>query len=118
MNHDHPPQKSPGLPMVSQPGPAGAVDPVCGMTVDPAHSPSHVHDGVAYHFCCPHCLAKFKENPDKYLSGERGASAPRERKQLPRGADAPRSPGAIYTCPMHPEIEQDHPGSCPKCGMG
>jgi Cu+-exporting ATPase len=82
-----------------------AVDPVCGMTVDPAHAAgSHVWQYKTYYFCSPHCIEKFKADPQRYLSK---TSAP--------GAPAP--PGTLYTCPMHPEIEQDHPGNCPKCGM-
>src|SRR5690606_21883138 len=82
-----------------------ATDPVCGMTVDPAKTPHHhVHGGVEYHFCNPRCREKFIADPDKYL-------APR--------ADEPEPaiPGVIYTCPMHPQIRQEGPGTCPICGM-
>ncbi len=86
---------------------ARAIDPVCHMKVDPATAPaSLVHDGKTFYFCCPSCLQKFQANPGKYLAGE---SAP---------APTVAPPGAVYTCPMHPEIQQDHPGACPKCGMG
>src|SRR5262249_34696443 len=99
------PHGSMGLPMVSE-KPGGATDPVGGMTVDPAMAAaSTVHEGKHYYFCCGHCLAKFQADPGKYL-----AKPPAERETQ---AEAPA--GAIYTCPMHPEIEQDHPGSCPKC---
>ena len=83
---------------------AGAVDPVCGMTVDPAKTPHHAsHGGVEYHFCNPRCREKFIADPGKYLS-------PRE--------EAPPAPaGTIHTCPMHPEIRQEGPGTCPICGM-
>ena len=80
-------------------------DPVCGMTVDPAKAAHHVvHGGTDYHFCSAGCLAKFTAEPTKYL------------------ADAPRTeviaaPGAMWTCPMHPEIRRDGPGTCPICGM-
>jgi Cu+-exporting ATPase len=80
------------------------------MTVNPATAPSHIHAGTTYYFCCPHCLAKFQANPTRYLN-----PASRERER-PEAAHDPGAP-VIYTCPMHPEIEQDHPGSCPKCGM-
>jgi Cu+-exporting ATPase len=108
MNHGDKPAGRPtfslGLPMVSS-APAQALDPVCGMPVDPATAPASTeYQGSTYYFCCPHCLEKFRANPQRYLSGTPVPAAP-----------AP--PGAIYTCPMHPEIEQDHPGSCPKCGM-
>ncbi len=82
-----------------------AIDPVCGMTVDPAKAAHHAtHEGTHYHFCGAGCLAKFTADPAKYLS-----DAPR--------AEAVALPGAIYTCPMHPEIRQDGPGACPICGM-
>lgn len=85
--------------------PATATDPVCGMTVDPATSRHRFqHDGVTFHFCCAGCRGKFAADPDKYLS-------PKQQ------AEAPPPPGAIYTCPMHPEIRQVGPGSCPICGM-
>ncbi|HEY0934577.1 MAG TPA: heavy metal translocating P-type ATPase [Trebonia sp.] len=96
--------------------PAGAAsgtrvtDPVCGMQVNPATSKHrHEHDGVTYHFCCGGCRAKFAANPQAYLT-----------PKLARPALAkpePANPGAIYTCPMHPQIRQVGPGSCPICGM-
>jgi Cu+-exporting ATPase len=81
----------------------GAIDPVCGMTVDP-HAAKHTasHDGHPYYFCSAGCKAKFVADPAKYL----GSRAPE-----------PVIEGAIYTCPMHPEIRQVGPGSCPICGM-
>jgi Cu+-exporting ATPase len=85
---------------------AQAIDPVCGMKVDPASAAgTHVHGGTTYHFCSKHCLSSFKADPAKYLEKTAPAAAP----------VAPA--GAQYTCPMHPEIVQDGPGSCPKCGM-
>jgi Cu+-exporting ATPase len=87
---------------------AGVIDPVCGMTVDPAKSAgSHVHEGTAYYFCSKHCLAKFQAAPQQYLA-----------KKTADGV-LPASSGSAgkYTCPMHPEIVQDGPGTCPKCGM-
>jgi P-type Cu+ transporter len=79
-------------------------DPVCGMSVDPANS-KHRFDfgGEAYHFCSAGCRTKFAANPKQYLD-----------KTTPK-ADAPA--GTIYTCPMHPQIRQVGPGSCPICGM-
>ena len=80
-------------------------DPVCGMTVDPATTPHHAeHGGQTYHFCSAGCRTKFVANPDTYL-GARPRPAPEAM------------PGAIYTCPMHPEIRQVGPGTCPICGM-
>ena len=84
---------------------ATALDPVCGMKVDPhktAHR--HSHRGRAYFFCAGGCRSKFAADPEKYLTPGNPASEP-----------AP--PGVIYTCPMHPEIRQIGPGSCPICGM-
>jgi Cu+-exporting ATPase len=82
-----------------------AIDPVCGMTVDP-HTAQHRHQhgGRAYYFCSAGCRTKFAADPDKYLGKEQRAAEP-----VPEGA--------IYTCPMHPEIRQTGPGSCPICGM-
>jgi Cu+-exporting ATPase len=90
-------------------------DPVCGMQVDPATSKgSFEHKGTTYHFCGLRCLEKFKNDPDGILA--RGVP-----KREPAKSSAPTPPvasgGPLYTCPMHPEIRQDHPGSCPKCGM-
>lgn len=88
------------------PAPQSAIDHVCGMTVDPARAPaSFVHEGTTYYFCCPSCSQKFQSAPAKYLAGPSPAPS------------AHPAPGALYTCPMHPEIQQDHPGACPKCGM-
>ena len=85
-------------------GGAKAVDPVCGMTVDPATAAHRaVHDGQHYFFCSAGCRTKFIADPDRYLG---------ETRQ-----PAPVIPGAIYTCPMHPEVRQEGPGSCPICGM-
>jgi len=85
-------------------------DPVCGMTVT-AQSAHHVeHDGRPYYFCSATCQAKFSAEPQKYVAGAAGASPT-------AAAAAAVEAGAIYTCPMHPEIRQDHPGDCPKCGM-
>jgi P-type Cu+ transporter len=83
----------------------GVVDPVCGMTVDPATSKHRFdHKGTTYHFCSAACRSKFSADPVKYL----------EKRSAPP-ADVPD--GTIYTCPMHPQIRQVGPGSCPICGM-
>ncbi len=80
------------------------IDPVCGMHVDPETTAHHAsHAGTEYHFCSGRCREKFEASPQQYLS-------PRE--------SAPSAPaGTIYTCPMHPEIRQEGPGTCPICGM-
>ncbi|MEF3168958.1 MAG: heavy metal translocating P-type ATPase [Deltaproteobacteria bacterium] len=87
-------------------------DPVCGMSVGKDSPHRYDYKGKIYLFCCPHCLAKFKENPEQYI----GVSEQPAKAAL-REAGEKALPGAIYTCPMHPEIRQKGPGSCPKCGM-
>ncbi len=76
-------------------------DPVCGMNVDPETSNlKFEYQGETYCFCSEHCLDKFREDPERYLVG---------RKEISRAT--------AYTCPMHPEIQEVKPVSCPKCGM-
>mgnify|MGYP005843900409 CR=1 FL=1 len=85
-------------------------DPVCGMSTKDADSfIRHDHQGEDYYFCSDHCLQKFKKNPAEFLS-KKSDSAPdtMENKQVV---------DPQYTCPMHPEIIEGRPGSCPKCGM-
>jgi P-type Cu+ transporter len=85
-------------------GTASVRDPVCGMTVDPATSRYRFdYSGNTFHFCSAGCRAKFAAEPQKYLAtGQTKAAVPE---------------GAIYTCPMHPQIRQVGPGHCPICGM-
>jgi Cu+-exporting ATPase len=84
---------------------AGERDPVCGMTVTP-DSPHHVeHSGHVYRFCSAGCRTKFIADPARYLN------------PIAAAVPVPAPAGAQYTCPMHPEIVQDHPGTCPICGM-
>ena len=84
---------------------ATVTDPVCGMTVDPAKTAHHAeHTGQSYHFCSAGCRAKFVAKPDAYLGN----------KPKP---EPTATPGAIWTCPMHPQIRQEGPGTCPICGM-
>ncbi|AFU44854.1 heavy metal translocating P-type ATPase [Acidovorax sp. KKS102] len=68
------------------------------------------HEGRHYYFCSAKCQTKFVEDPDKY------AVTPPGTDKVAREPEATQ-PGTIYTCPMHPEVQQDHPGNCPKCGM-
>ena len=83
-----------------------ATDPVCGMTVRlDAGKPSHEWGGEEFHFCSGKCHDRFVADPYFYVSGNS-----RKKKQV-------AAEGTTYTCPMHPEIVQDEPGSCPKCGM-
>jgi Cu+-exporting ATPase len=81
-----------------------ASDPVCGMRIDRATA-AHIasHDGERFYFCCSGCQARFEADPGAYLGA--------------RPAPKPMPEGTEYTCPMHPEVVQDHPGDCPKCGM-
>ena len=83
-----------------------ATDPVCGMTVSADSRYRHVHDGQTYLFCSAKCLAKFQASPASYV-GAPPTPAP----------VAAAHEGVTYTCPMHPEVVSDKPGSCPKCGM-
>jgi Cu+-exporting ATPase len=120
-----------------------AKDPVCGMTVDPTTTPHHAeHAGMTFHFCSAGCRTKFVASPEKYLGHLHGNDAgilqdthsashehhpghsrvgPEVDADKPVGsASSPADPAdenAIYTCPMHPEIRQVGPGSCPICGM-
>ena len=90
---------------------APALDPVCGMTVDPDRAAgSYEYRGQTYYFCSTHCLHRFRENPESFLS--KTAPQPIGITRQPKPA-----PGQKYTCPMHPEIIRDAPGSCPICGM-
>src|SRR5687768_7252008 len=85
-------------------------DVVCGMTIDPAKAAgSSVHEGETYYFCGKGCKTKFDTDPARYLN-----------PPAPTAATVPTSPTSAkveYTCPMHPEIVQIGPGSCPICGM-
>ncbi|RWF58966.1 MAG: heavy metal translocating P-type ATPase [Mesorhizobium sp.] len=81
-----------------------ATDPVCGMTVERATAKHFArHEGKGFYFCSAGCKGKFEADPQKYLSGQ--------------PAPEPMPKGTQYTCPMHPEIIRDKPGSCPICGM-
>lgn len=81
-----------------------ATDPICGMQVDPHTAKYRATQGErTYYFCSIHCHDKFVADPDTYLAGKNPAEEP--------------ASGAIYTCPMHPQIQQVGPGSCPICGM-
>ena len=118
-------------------------DPVCHMQFDAARARAQAeHEGKTYYFCCEGCAQKFQAEPDRYLApkaatgnglvqlGAARGKAPAEMAASPSGATrqvaaAPAGPGsagpavsgAIYTCPMDPEVRQPGPGACPKCGM-
>jgi P-type Cu+ transporter len=84
-----------------------ALDPVCGMTVDRAKAAGKFdYEGTSYYFCSKHCLHSFEADPLRFLKKDSSVKPAK-----------PESHGGQYTCPMHPEIVQMGPGSCPKCGM-
>jgi P-type Cu+ transporter len=125
--------------MNTQNTPAGAMekDPVCGMTVDPSRAKAtYVHAGKTYYFCCAGCKEKFSANPATYLTPKtlggiapmsahpvQIAPAPVHAASPPVGKNSAIPAGAKknnaneYTCPMDPEVRQQGPGDCPKCGM-
>jgi Cu+-exporting ATPase len=85
-------------------------DPVCGMTVTENSEHHHHHKDKNYYFCSSGCFDKFKGNPEKYLNPK-----PEDSSICPDGSCNISTD--TYTCPMHPDVEQQGPGSCPKCGM-
>ncbi|MBZ4397821.1 heavy metal translocating P-type ATPase [Myxococcus sp. AS-1-15] len=104
-SHSHPHPSAPPPPSEG----AHAIDPVCGMKVDPSapKGGSLEHEGRTFHFCNPKCRERFAADPARYLA------PPPESPEPP----PPAAPGTMYVCPMDPEVRQDHPGACPKCGM-
>ncbi len=113
-----------------------ARDPICGMTVDPAKAAATIeHEGRPYYFCSKSCAAKFQQNPIKFLATSAPATKAPQRQDKTAGATnsccshsaattpdisraaAPGKAAVRYTCPMHPQIVQIGPGSCPICGM-
>jgi Cu+-exporting ATPase len=83
----------------------GFKDPVCRMETVPSSADGTAsHDGRTYYFCSRSCLARFEADPSKFLGN---------RTELPPSSQ----PKSLYTCAMHPEVQQHGPGSCPKCGM-
>ena len=108
-------------------------DPICGMTVEPERAAgSHVYNGQTYYFCSQHCLAKFKEDPEKFLKspaaehaahGHGHAHAPaahgddHSHMHTSSQAAQPEKKDVVYVCPMDPEVRESKPGACPKCGM-
>jgi len=82
------------------------IDPVCGMTVDQTEDQlTFTHNNETYYFCSQHCLTKFRDEPADYL------------KPAVKNHSAKHQRTALYTCPMHPEVQQEGPGNCPRCGM-
>ncbi len=103
------------------------LDPVCGMTVDPNKAAgSYEYKGKTYYFCSTHCVHRFREDPEKFLQKSVSPVQIGRQQVLIEGQPIPiahspvqieTKPGQKYTCPMHPEIVRDGPGSCPICGM-
>jgi Cu+-exporting ATPase len=103
---------------------ARLTDVVCGMTVSPDSPHQTDYKGTHYAFCCAGCLKKFQQDPERYLSSTPAAPAHHHAPAAPqviqiqqRKAVPPTAGGAKWTCPMHPEVVRDGPGSCPLCGM-
>ena len=128
--HDNAPQGH--APPADAIGPTLAADhdPVCGMTVDPARAKHRLeHEGRTVSFCSAGCLAKFRADPDRYANAKTAAGAdgphggahtarPEDAaKETPRPHTSTAADDVEYTCPMHPQIVQKGPGSCPICGM-
>ncbi|APW40394.1 copper-translocating P-type ATPase [Rhodoferax koreense] len=84
-------------------------DPVCGMAVTEQSPHQLEHGGLSYFFCSTRCQTKFVSEPERYLKSSSTTARPPVAQV--------EQTGKVYTCPMHPEIRQDHPGNCPKCGM-
>jgi len=117
MNHEHIHHKSRGGEKPSKAAAGQYLDPVCGMTVA-ADSPHHSqYQGQEYRFCSSGCREKFDANPTRYTETKQpGNHSGHEGRPAPAPSAAPEA-GTIYTCPMHPQIRQSGPGSCPICGM-
>ena len=98
-------------PLAAPLAPGDARDPVCGMTVKRASAQHQIEtNGETYYFCGAGCRAKFEANPSGFLKSV-------DQSVAPKSAAAPLAAGTIYTCPMHPQIRRNEPGSCPICGM-
>jgi P-type Cu+ transporter len=106
-------------------------DPVCGMRIDPttARGGHYDHDATRYYFCNPSCRTRFASDPGKYLhpgatpdhaamhAGNHAANGAAHAAAAAGATFRSGDSGTVYFCPMDPEVRQDHPGSCPKCGM-
>jgi Cu+-exporting ATPase len=94
------------------------IDPICGMTVADDSPRRFAFDGTTYFFCSDHCLKKFASDPARYVDSRlRGNDGGRANAVVPVETGTQPDPGSVYTCPMHPEVRQQGPGVCPKCGM-
>ena len=114
--HDiHPPQIKPS----AHASTGTVIDPVCGMTVDPAKATARVErEGATVFFCSDHCRKKFEADPGKYLHAAQSTAKPTAPLVSLGGLPSPPSRAGDsaleYTCPMHPEVRQSKPGACPK----
>src|SRR5579863_4779719 len=127
-----------GTPPNNMSAPAMEKDPVCGMKVDPARARAvHEHAGKTYYFCCAGCKEKFSAAPAKYLQAKtlvgiapmsaqpvqiapaasHDSSQPFVKIDMVPHAERSAAAANEYTCPMDPEVRQQGPGDCPKCGM-
>ena len=113
----HTPHHAPDSPVTHAPHDAQSVDPVCGMQVGLDATDSTTYQGVLYRFCSRGCAEKFKQDPAKYVPRASAGAAPIAHAQTPAIATAAPQAGAVYTCPMHPQVRQIGPGNCPICGM-
>ncbi|MBX7184212.1 MAG: heavy metal translocating P-type ATPase [Vicinamibacteria bacterium] len=92
-----------------------ALDPVCGMRIDPAKAAgSTEYQGRTIYFCCQGCLRKFAADPGRYIAAD-GSVVPKDKPKEPGPTEA--GPATAYVCPMDPEVRSDRPSACPKCGM-
>jgi P-type Cu+ transporter len=104
----------PGLPILAA-GPKEK-DPVCGMSVDPGKAAGKVeHAGKTYYFCSPRCTERFRIEPEKFLAAP--GTAGMHHAPIAKEPEGPAAQNVRYTCPMHPQIIQIGPGTCPICGM-
>ncbi len=96
----------------------GTADPVCGMDVDPSSAAgSEEYAGNTYHFCSTGCQEKFRSDPAKYATLKKTTGTHEHETADTKPLGKATSNSVIYTCPMHPEVRQEGPGACPKCGM-
>lgn len=105
---------------------SSTIDPVCGMRVTPSSARHHEHGGRTYFFCSARCAEKFRAEPSRYIGATKPVATAEPPEHARHGTQdtqtSPSSPptsatAVEYTCPMHPEVVQIGPGTCPKCGM-
>jgi len=104
-------------------GTGKVLDPVCGMEVPADTSLRAIHEGKDYRFCSRHCLERFESDPERYVEPDREEKADGDAavaccdEHAAQSSQTPGVGGAAYACPMHPEVREQKPGACPKCGM-